>query len=90
MDNYYPALRIGRIISYAVGCFGMVAASIIGFGTLRNAGALPTFWVLAAIAAPFIAAMGAKATGDLLGMWLEDEDESTSGRTPADSFDYNS
>jgi hypothetical protein len=89
VNNYYPALRIGRIISYVVGDFGMVAASIIAFGTLRNAGGLPTFWVLVALAVPFIAAMGAKATGDLFGMWLEDEDESAEGRPPADSFDYN-
>ena len=74
MDNYYPALRIGRIISYVVGDFGMVAASIIAFGTIRNTGKLPAFWALAAIAAPFIAAMGVKATGDLLGMWLDDEE----------------
>jgi hypothetical protein len=90
MKDYYPALRIGRLISYAVGDFGMVAASIIAFGTLRNAGKLPTFWVMAAIAAPFIAAMGVKATGDLFGMWLDDdEDESADSRMPADSFDYN-
>jgi hypothetical protein len=88
MNDYYPALRIGRIISYVVGDFGMVAASIIAFGTLRNAGNLPTLWTLAALAAPFIAAMGVKATGDLLGMWLEDEDESAEGRRSADSFDY--
>jgi hypothetical protein len=72
MNNYYAALRIGRIVSYVVGDFGMVAASIIAFATLRNARGLPTFWVLVALAVPFIAAMGAKATGDLLGMWLED------------------
>jgi hypothetical protein len=90
MNNYYAALRIGRIISYVVGDFGMVAATIIAFGTLRNAGQYPTFWVLVALVVPFVAAMGAKATGDLFGMWLDDEEESANVvRLPADSFDYN-
>lgn len=88
MNNYYPALRIGRIISYVVGDLGMVAASIIAFGTLRNAGRFPTFWVLVTLIAPFVAAMGAKATGDLFGMWL-DEDETADYGPPADSIDYN-
>jgi hypothetical protein len=89
MNSYYPALRTGRIISYAVGDFGMVVASIIAFGTLRNAGRFPTFWVLVALVLPFGAAMGARATGDLFGMWLDDEDEPAAGRRSADSFDYN-
>lgn len=88
MYDYILALRIGRVISYAVGDFGVVAASIIAFGTLRNANGLPTFWVLVALVLPFIAAMGVKATGDLFGMWL-DEDESADVWSPADSSDYN-
>lgn len=87
MNDYSFALRIGRIISYAVGDCGMVAATIVAFGTLRNAGEMPAFWVLAALALPFVAAMGAKATGDLFGMWLDD-DESADDRPPADSIDY--
>lgn len=88
MYDYSIALRIGRIISYAVGDFGMVAASIIAFGTLRNAGQFPTYWVLATLIVPFVAAMGVKATGDLLGMWLE-ENESADYRQSTDPFDYN-
>lgn len=73
MEDYYPYLRLSRVISYIASDLAVVAGVIIDFSSLRYAGILPTFWLIVLLALPFVAAVGVRGIGDLFDMLLQVE-----------------
>jgi hypothetical protein len=82
LQNDYPFLNAYRYIAYGIAVLSIVGGVLVICSTFNQLGRMPFLSVVITLAAPFIAGLGAAASGDMFGLLLELRDRSLQQQSP--------